>query len=84
MASRGANVADSIVCACLISGSFSMDLADWWRYRLTFQPLIVPKLVGELGDRYVTSGPVLPTYMLQYILILFLRDCVSFIGTDLN
>ena len=53
MASRGENVPDSVVCACLVSGSFSMDLADGWRYRSTFQPLIVPKMVGEFGRRCV-------------------------------
>ena len=52
MASKGPSVPQNVRAAIMFSGAFSMEFAEWWRYREVFQPMIVPQLVCDFGERY--------------------------------
>ena len=52
MTSRGPMVPDNVRAAIMFSGAFSMEFAEWWRYREVFQPMIVSQLVSDFGEKY--------------------------------
>ena len=52
MTSKGPLVPRNVRAAIMFSGAFSMEFAEWWRYREVFQPMIVPELVCDFGETY--------------------------------
>ena len=52
MTSKGASLSHCVRASIMFSGAFSMDFANWWRYRFFFQKMIVPRLVADFISKY--------------------------------